>query len=228
MARATFKALEADLKDKRDRVREECAAMREKCSAMLDDTKVQQEKALRLLRRQVHFVNSLSEVDPIPPEVEKPFRRALEYASKRRTAGLHAHLDQLTGEQLSGAIGLCGLVGAYVAITAADRTWPTDAALHGIARKAATGAVTERNLRLWLSRCALGGTGYADVFGGVFRDPLEFTAAPFLFAAGLLAAFQPEGTSADEFLSLIERAYEGAALLGPDLLPALMVWARRG
>lgn len=169
----------------------------------------------------------------IHEDTEKPFRKALDHASQRSTGELHSTLEQLTQEQLEGAVGLCGLVSAYVAINAVKRRWPTDGGLRHMAMKTVEGenqdeqyGVTEQNVYRWLSKCVLGFEAYAEVFDGVFGDPRELTAAPFFFTINLLARFHPKDESVTEFLDRIEAAYEGAWLLDLNLLPALMVRAR--
>jgi hypothetical protein len=169
----------------------------------------------------------------IPEETEKPFRKALDHASARRVSELHDMLFRLPEERLAEAVGLCGFVSAYTAIDVVERRWPTDAGLRRIAERITEGenrdeqfGVTEQNLYLWLSQCALGFKAYAEVFGDVFDDPHEFLAAPFFFTINLLARFHPKETSVSDFLNLIETAYEGAWTLDLNLLPALMVRAR--
>jgi len=169
----------------------------------------------------------------LPAETEEPFRDALDHAAKRRISELHAMLERLPREQLEGAAGLCGLVSAYTAIDVTERKWPTDAQVRRMAQGITEGenrdkqyGVTEQNLYLWLSQCALGFKNYADVFDDIFDDPREFLAAPFFFTANLLAGFVPMGKTIWEFVEQIESAYEKVLLLDLNLLPALMVRAR--
>ena len=169
----------------------------------------------------------------IPAEVEKPFRDALDHAAKRRVSELHDMLFRLPEEHLAAAVGLCGFVTAYTAIDVVERRWPTDAGLRRMAEKMVEGGnrdeqfgVTEQNVYLWASQCALGFKPYAEVFGDRFNDPYKFLAAPFFLTVNVLATFVPEGQTIWEFLELIEDAYEKAWLLDLNLLPALMVRAR--
>lgn len=169
----------------------------------------------------------------IPEETEKSFRKALDHASTRNVSELHSLLEGLAKEQLEGAAGLCGLASAYTAIDVTERKWPSDAQVRRMAQGVTEGAnrdeqygVTEQNLYLWLSQCALGFKNYADVFDGIFTDPGEFLAAPFFFTTNLIIRFKPKGTSVGDFLNLIEGSYEKALLLDLNLLPALMVRAR--
>lgn len=168
----------------------------------------------------------------IPEETEKSFRKALDYASKRRLAELHSTLGQLGEDRLSEAVGLCALMAAYTAIDVVSRRWPTDDGLRMMAGKTAAGnhdeefGVTEQNVYLFLSQCALGFQPFAEVFRDAFDDPRKFLAAPFFLTVDLLATFAPKGKTIWEFLERIESAYETALLLDLDLLPALMVRAR--
>lgn len=169
----------------------------------------------------------------IPEEIEKPFRTALTHATTRNIDELHSLLDSLSKEQLEGSVGLCGLASAYTAIDVTERKWPTDAQVRRMAQGITEGknpdkqhGVTEQNLYLWLSQCALGSGNYADVFDSIFEDPHQYMAAPFFFTTNLLIRFKPKDKSETEFLSLIEAAYEGAWQLDLNLLPALMVRAR--
>ena len=169
----------------------------------------------------------------IPEKSEETFREALNQASMRRVSELHSMLERLPEEQLAGIVGLCGLVSAYTAIDVVGRRWPTDAGLRQMAQGIAEGensdeqfGVTEQNVYLWLSQCALGFRAYAEVFGDLFDDPYKFLAAPFFFTINVLARFRPKETPIGDFLNVIEDAYEKAWLLDLNLLPALMVRAR--
>ncbi|MBO0801652.1 MAG: hypothetical protein J2P25_01050 [Nocardiopsaceae bacterium] len=169
----------------------------------------------------------------LPREYEEPFRDALDHAAKRRIGDLHALLRGLTEQQATAAISLCGYVSAYIAIDVVERRWPTDAAVRRMAQKLAEVkvdrqyGVTEENVYLYLSKCALGFQSYADVFGDAFGSLEETLAAPFFFATDMLAGFLPKnGQTIWEFLDVIEDAYEKAWLLDLNLLPALMVRAR--
>lgn len=169
----------------------------------------------------------------IAEEIEKPFREALNHASKRHVTDLHDMLAGLTEAQIAGAIGLCGFVAAYTAIDVVSRKWPSEEGLRLIANRVVTGneadeqfGVTKENLYLYLSQCALGFKSYSDVFGDVFTDPHELLSAPFFFTINLVAKAVPEGTSVGAFLDQIEDAYEKAWLLDLNLLPALMVRSR--
>jgi hypothetical protein len=168
-----------------------------------------------------------------PKEFEEPFRDALDHAAKRRTAELRVLRERLTAQQVEATVGLCGLAAAYTAINAVGRKWPTDSGLRLMAKKTVEdgnrdeqSGVTEQNMYLFLSECALGFKPFAKVFAGVFEDPDEFFAAPFFLTINLLATFLPEGQTVWEFLDVIEDAYEKAWLLDLNLLPALMVRAR--
>lgn len=169
----------------------------------------------------------------LPEESEKPFRTALGHAAKRRSSELGDMLAQMSDEQLAGAVGLCAIVSAYTAIDVTKRKWPTDPQLDEIAKVTVEGGtsfaefgVTEKNVHLWLSQCALGFKSYADVFGDRFDDSYKFLAAPFFLTVNLLATFVPKGQTIWEFLNTIETAYEAAWQADLNLLPALMVRAR--
>jgi hypothetical protein len=169
----------------------------------------------------------------ISEEIEKPFRHALGHAGKQRVSELHDVLAQLTDEQMAGAISLCSFVTAYVAINAVSGRWPTDHGLHVLAQKTVEGGtsfaelgVTEQNVYIFTSQCALGFVPYGEAFNGVFDDPHEFLSAPFFITVSVLATFAPKGQTIWEYLNLIETAYEGAWLLDRNLLPALMVRSR--
>lgn len=168
----------------------------------------------------------------IPEETEKPFRKALDHASKGRAGELQSVLGQLSQEQLSGTTGLCALVAAYAAIDVVSRKWPTDDGLRLMAKKVAETnhdeqfGVTEENVYLFLSQCALQFKPVGEVFGDSLGDQAQALAAPFFLAVDMLATFAPKGKTLWEFLEQIESAYEGAWLLDLNVLPALMVRAR--
>lgn len=150
----------------------------------------------------------------------QPFRRAIGLAAERQVIELYDLIERWPDQELSKALRLCRATGAYLAITAAGPAWPTEDQLRDIARRSARDGVIERDLHLWLSKCALGSERYLDVFRNVYRERLKFRAAPFLFASSLLTAYQPDDLSHDDVLTQIENAYEGALLLSP----AIMAW----
>ncbi|MBO0804390.1 MAG: hypothetical protein J2P25_15110 [Nocardiopsaceae bacterium] len=168
-----------------------------------------------------------------PSKFEEPFRDALDHAAKRRTGELRALRERMTSQQIDAAVSLCGLVVAYTAINTVSRRWPTDSGLRLMAKKTVEGGnrdeqsgVTEQNMYLFLSQCALGFKPFAEVFSDVFNDPDEFFAAPFYLTINLLATFLPKDKTIWEFLDVIEDAYEKAWVADLNLLPALMVRAR--
>jgi hypothetical protein len=169
----------------------------------------------------------------LPEEIEKPFRDGLDHVAKQRGAELQPMLKQLSAEQLAGIVNLSCLVTAYTALDVAERRWPSDAQVRRMAQGVVKdgnrddhAGVTEQNVYLFLSQCALGFKPYEDVFADVFTDPPEFFAAPLYFTANMLATFVPNGKTIWQFLDLIESSYEGAWLLDLNVLPALMVRAR--
>lgn len=169
----------------------------------------------------------------IPASIEDPFRETLGRVIEHRIGELHSALEQMSQEELEGGVGLCGLVSAYVVIDTVGRRWPADVHMRRMAQKIAEAesrdaeyGVTEENLYLWLSKCALGFKPYAEIFESVFENPYTFLAAPYFFTRHLLSRFRPKGKTAAEFLEDIEKAYEMAGLLNRDLLPALMVQER--
>jgi hypothetical protein len=169
----------------------------------------------------------------IPADVEETFREALDHAAKHRVSELHGMVDRLNQQQIEGSVSLCGLISAYTAIDVVKRRWPTDAGLRRMAQRTAEGdnpdveqGVTEQNVYLFLSQCALGPKPFAEVFGDSFEDPYEFFAAPFFITVDLLATFVPKDQTIWQWLDVIEDAYEKAWLLDLNLLPALMVRAR--
>jgi hypothetical protein len=169
----------------------------------------------------------------LPREIEAQFRDALDHAAKRHISELHALLHSMTDrQQIDAAVHLCGLVAAYTAINTVSRRWPTSSGLHLMAEKIAQAkvdepyGVTEQNVYLFLSRCALGSESFADVFGDAFEDADAFIAAPFFLTVDTLATFVPKGQTIWEFLDVIEDAYEKAWLADLSLLPALIVRAR--
>lgn len=169
----------------------------------------------------------------IPRKDEEAFRDAINHASHKRINELRAQLETMSDEQVATAIRLCAFVSAYTAIDVVSRRWPTDEGVRMIAEKTARSAgenawpgVTEENLYLFLSRCALGFEDLSAVLGNEFKDGYELLMAPFFWTIHLLATFGPKELSVAQFLDVIEDAYEKAWLLDLNLLPALMVRAR--
>lgn len=169
----------------------------------------------------------------IPQKDEEAFRAALNHAGHKRVDELRSALDRMTDQQIATAVRLCGFVSAYTVIDVVNRRWPTDEGVRLIAEKTARSAganawpgVTEQNLHLFLSRCALGFEDFTVVLNDAFPDADDLLMAPFFLTIQLLGTFGPSEQSISAFLDVVEDAYEKAWQLDLNLLPALMVRAR--
>jgi len=103
----------------------------------------------------------------IDPKIEQPTRKLLGHAIRRELDDLAAQARAEGTEALMGAIPLCLLASAYIAIDVSDR-WPTDADLRKIAANASKSAteldISEQEIYEYLSRVALGPEKLDDVF----------------------------------------------------------------
>ena len=161
----------------------------------------------------------------IDPKIEQPARKLLGHAIRRELDDLAAQAQAEGTEALMGAIPLCLLASAYIAIDVSDR-WPTDADLRKIAANASKSAteldISEQEIYEYLSRVALGPEKLDDVFS------VEALATISLYAtANLLLTFAPRGKHWWEYLDQIWDAAETAERTSLTVLPALMLRARR-
>ena len=161
----------------------------------------------------------------IDPKIEQPTRKLLGHAIRRELDDLAAQAQAEGTETLMGAIPLCLLASAYIAIDVSGR-WPTDADLRKIAAnasKSATGLdISEQEIYEYLSRVALGQEKLDDVFA------VEALATIPLYAtANLLLTFAPRGKHWWEYLDQIWDAAEAAERTSLTVLPALLLRARR-
>lgn len=167
--------------------------------------------------------------DRISPDVEKPFRKALGHAIRNELEEMRAALLPLTDEQIASCLGLCAIVSGYVAIEVCGRQWPDEDNLRRIAETTTRSAyaresgLAAEDSYAYVKRVALG----AEALEEVFSPPADAAALSFVITGHLLAAFCPTGQDWWEFLNRIEEAFEVAQTADLDLLPALMLRARR-
>ncbi len=165
----------------------------------------------------------------ISHDFEKPFRDALEHAIRNEFEEMREGLLRLTEEQIASCLSLCAIVSAYVAIDVCGKQWPNEANLHVIA-EAATKSTFAREFGLkaedsysYVKRVALG----FEPLDKVFPSPEDAATLSFVIPGHLLAAFGRGDEEWWEYLNRIEQAYEFAKAADLDLLPALMLRARR-
>jgi hypothetical protein len=165
----------------------------------------------------------------ISPDIEKPFRDALGHAIRNELEEMREVLLHLNQEQFAACLSLCAHVTGYVAIDVCGRQWPNEANIHVIA-KAATKSTFAREFGLkeddsyaFVKRVALG----FEPIDKVFPSPEDAITLSFVITSHLLAAFGRGDEEWWEYLNMIEETYEAAKSADLDLLPALMLRARR-
>ncbi|MGH3245993.1 MAG: hypothetical protein ACRDOI_07245 [Trebonia sp.] len=165
----------------------------------------------------------------VSPDIEKPFRKALGHAIRNEHEEMREVLLRLTDEQIVSCLGLCAIVSGYVAIDVCGRQWPNEANLHVIA-EATTKSAFAREFGLkaqdsysYVKRVAL----QAEPLDKVFPTPEDAGTLSFVVTGHLLVAFGPAAEEWWEYLNKIEAAYETALAADLDLLPALILRARR-
>jgi len=166
----------------------------------------------------------------LSPDVEKPFRDALGHAIRNEIDKMEQGLLRLTDEQIVGCLSLCAAVAGYVAIDACGRQWPIDKNLRGMAERttksdnAQAFGLKAEDSYAYMKRVALGG----EMVNAVLSPIEDAGTLSFVITGFLLVAFR---ATAEEhwwqYLDRIEEAWEAALVTDLDLLPALMLRARR-
>jgi hypothetical protein len=162
----------------------------------------------------------------INPKIEAPTREMLDHAIKHQLEDLSALIVAKGDKVLVGAVNLCTFAAAYIAIDVSGMRWPSEVVLRKIAHNASQSAarlpVTEDHIFEFLSRVALGKEMLDDVF-----SPGGAGVVPIYATASMLLTFFPEGKHWFEYLDQIWNAAEVAARISTDVLPALMIRARK-
>ena len=168
-------------------------------------------------------------VPRLSPDIEKPFRDALEHAIRNEIDEMREGLLRRTDEQIASCLNLCAIVAGYVAIDVCGRQWPDEDNLRRLG-EATTKSDNARAFGLkaedsyaYVKRVALRGEALNAVL-----SPIEDAATlSFVITGRLLVAFRPADQHWWEYLNKIEEAYEAALATDLDLLPALMLRSRR-
>jgi hypothetical protein len=165
----------------------------------------------------------------ITPDIEKPFRKALGHAIRNEHEEMWQVLRGLSQEEFVSCLSLCVHVSGHVAIDVCGRQWPNEANLRVIA-EAATESTFAREFGLkaedsyaYMKRVVLG----FEPIDKVFPSPEDAVTLSFTITGHLLGAFHLAEEEWWEYLNRIEEAYEVAKAADLDLLPALMLRARR-
>jgi hypothetical protein len=162
----------------------------------------------------------------IDRKVEQATRTMLGHAMRHELDALAGAIRSAWNDTFPGAIPLCLLASAYIAIEASGMRWPDDIALRKIAENAAKSAtglnITDEEIFRYLSRVALGSEKLGDVFAdeGLATMPLYAT-------ANLLLTFCPRDKDWWEYLDQIWDAAEAAESTRLTVLPALMLRAHK-
>jgi len=165
----------------------------------------------------------------ISPNIEKPFRNVLGHAVRNEIDELHGVLLGLTDRQIINCANLSAFVAGYIAITACGRQWPIDKNLRRIGEGATISSsalafgLKADDVYAYVKRVALGGET-ADAVFPTAEDPITLS---FFITGQLLVAFGKVEEHWWDYLTRIEEAYEAAQATDLDLLPALMLRARR-
>jgi len=162
-------------------------------------------------------------------DIEKPFRDALGHAIRNEIEEMHEGLLRLTDEQIASCLILCAFVSGYVAIDVCGRQWPDEDNLRRLG-EATTKSNNARAFGLkaedsyaYVKRVALRG----ELLTTVLSPPEDAGTLSFVITGRLLVAFGPADQHWWEYLNKIEETYEVALAADLDLLPALMLRARR-
>src|ERR1700729_4145839 len=118
----------------------------------------------------------------IDRKVEQATRTMLGHAIRHELDALADTIQSVGNEKFLGAISLCLLASAYVAIDVSGMRWPNEVVLRKIAdnaTKSATGLdISDEEIFQYLSRVALGAEKLDDLFSaeGIVTVPLYATA----------------------------------------------------
>jgi hypothetical protein len=160
------------------------------------------------------------------PAIERPARQMLAHAIGHELPDLAALVQAEGEERFTAVTELCVFVCGYIAIEVNGMRWPGEVLLRKIARLAAQSVmlldVSEDEIFTLLSRVALGDEELGDVF-----SVEGIGAVPLCAAASLLLTFCPAGLEWPGYLDQIEDAAQAAAQARPEILPALMLTARK-
>lgn len=165
----------------------------------------------------------------LTPSVEKPFRDALGHAIRNEIDDMEQGLLRLTDEQIAFCLTMCLHVSGYVAIDVCGRRWPDEVDLNQIAEA----TTKSNNARAFGLKAE---DSYAYVKRVVLRgEPLDAVLPPaehgatlsFVVTGHLLLSFHPAEEHWWEYLNRIEDALAAAQAIDLDMLPALMLRARR-
>jgi hypothetical protein len=162
-------------------------------------------------------------------DVEKPFRDALGHAVRNEIDEMHEGLLRLTDEQIASCLSLCAFVSGYVAIDVCGRQWPDEDNLRRLG-EATTKSNNARAFGLkavdsyaYVKQVALRG----EPLNTVLSPPEDAATLSLVITGRLLVAFGTADQHWWEYLNKIEEALEVALEADLDLLPALMLRARR-
>jgi hypothetical protein len=165
----------------------------------------------------------------LSPDIEKPFRDALGHAIRNEIDEMHEGLLRLTDEQIASCLSLCAFTSGYVAIDVCGRQWPDEDNLRRLG-EATTKSNNARAFGLkaedsyaYVKRVALRG----EPLDTVLSPPEDAATLSFVITGRLLVAFRTADQHWWEYLNKIEEATEAALAADLDLLPALMLRARR-
>jgi hypothetical protein len=165
----------------------------------------------------------------ISTDIEKPFRDALEHAIRNELKEMHEGLLRLTDEQIASCLVLCAFVAGYVAIDVCGGQWPIEENLRRLAEETTTSnnarafGLKAQDSYAYVKRVALGG----EPVNTVLSPPEDAGTLSFVITGHLLVTFSTADRHWWEYLNRIEAALEGAQTADLDLLPALILRARR-
>lgn len=168
-------------------------------------------------------------IKPIDPDIEKPFRKALGHAARAEAEAMATLLENLSEPQVAGGIDLCAFTAAFTAMDVVGRQWPDEANLRRIAAGTVTGTnarklgLAEQDVYDFVARISIG----LEPIDRVFPEPDRMITLPYYITAHLLVSFGPSEQEWWDFLDRAEAAYEVAQSVDLDVLPALMLRARR-
>lgn len=167
--------------------------------------------------------------DRIPPDFEKPFRKALGHAIRDEIRDMAGVLLGLNDQQAAFCLAMCSHVSGYIAIDVSQREWPNETDIRDIAGAATRwpegGAfqLREEDSFAYVKRVVLG----FEPLQVVFPDPEVSGTLPFVITGRLLVSFHPADVKWWDYLNRIEDVVEITEQADLDLLPGLILRSRR-
>jgi hypothetical protein len=163
----------------------------------------------------------------IEPKAEEPTRDLLGHAIRGEWDDFANTTEDIGDQGLLASLSLCLRISGYIAIDISGHTLPTVADISEIAQRMAAVDLdfdlTEDDAHAYLTRAVLG----FELLIEVSPDREKLATVPIFTTAALLVSYRRHGTDWWDYLDQIENALEAASRLSGDVVPALLLLARR-